>query len=804
MTNWKKEVRNLLDIETDILSGKVLHRLERLVSAKRTGQQTIELCVETQTHERIYVLIDIYSADVIRFRISTEPIEFKPSLMLVKDNWDKCEYSMHEDEGAFTIDTFELKIVIKKAPWQLCIMNNEGKDLLIEEREDTLTYIKGEPRYITPPLGFIENEIGRRIVGAFSILPEEGFYGFGEKYTPINKRGQVLQSFDSWSFTCQEGFSACAPFFMSTRGYGIFFHSLYPQLFDVGYKSSSTISFAVADKLLDIFFIHGPSFKRIISTYTSITGRPTLPPKWSFGTWMSRCCYWTREEIETVAERMRKENLPCDVLRIDPSWFEHPEQCELTDFSFEWDKKAFPDHEDMLAKLNSKGFKVCLWIHQEFNRSSEVYKEALKLGYLIEKDRDSNIAMLDLSNADAMAWYKQKLKELLKQGVSTFFLDDGMYAPITEDYKGFEPLEGRCGNSILYSRAAYEAIEEYTGQSGILWGLSGFSGTQRYPALCGGDSRSTYQDMANTLRGGLSAALSGFAFWGCDIGGFGVMVDNNGDYKDSKKPAEELYIHYLQYGTFLPFMNFHGVGEREPWAYGKKFVEIYRKFVRLRYMLIPYIYTLAYEASKTGIPMMRPMILEYQDDPAVINIDLQYMFGDSFLVAPVFRGSNRWVYLPEGDWYHYFSRKIYKGSRWVNIDSTKEEFPVFVKAGSIITMGPAGNYVDELPLDPLILDVYPALGKFNAKLYQDKSIYNIHADNKGHEFTFYIDKPNTNCHLVLNNVEIPKHVLMDSGINLTMLDNEEFVKNNSGCTYTEGKLEIKMNTQACSKIIIKF
>lgn len=799
MIDWNKEVGKLLEIEKS-----TFHRLEKLECFQKVDEQTILLNAYTNTNRLVYIQLNIYADDVVHLRCSTEPIENSSSLMVVKDNWQGCRYSVSDEENFLVISTSELQIIIEKNPWKFKITNIQGYELFVEDRKDTHTFSSQEdPTFMTYPFGFVEDDRGTRFTGAFSILPDEGFYGFGEKFTSINKRGQILTSFNKFSITCEEGCNKCVPFFMSSRGYGLFFHSLYPQLFDVGVKSGSTCSFAVADKLLDIYFINGPSFKRILGTYTDITGKPQLPPKWSFGIWMSRCCYWSRKELEAVAKEMRENRLPCDVLRLDPSWFHHYPDIKsgFVDFFSEWDEEVFPNPEEMLAGLKEIGIKVCLWIHHSFSFHSPAYKEALERGYNVENDDNPRTCMIDLSNPLAFEWYKGKLKELIQQGASSFFLDWGMESSVYAGYENLKGLEARNGYSILYAKAAYEAIEECTGEPGALWGLSGFAGTHRYPATGGGDARSTYQDMANTLRGGLSAALSGFAFWGCDIGGFGV-------YPESKRPDTRLYTRHLQNGVFMPYCNIHGAGEREPWFYGVEFTNLYRKYAELRYRLMPYIYSAAYSAHCTGLPMMRPMILEYQDDPTVKNLDLQYMFGDCFLVAPVFdEGVTRTLYLPAGEWIDYWSKKIYTGPMWITVAAPVDTLPLFVKAGSIIPLGPADNYVQDRLLDELYLEVYPLDGVFAATLYDDNCAYNIDGESNGSNMYIHIDKPDTYCHIEFYNVPCPVTVITNSNKKLSKLNVTLFDSEYEGWIYSNELqvLSIKMKTGSTEeKISITF
>jgi alpha-D-xyloside xylohydrolase len=559
------------------------------------------------------------------------------------------------------------------------------------------------------------------LTGTLELAPDEQMYGLGEKFGPLGRRGRAYRSFNQGIGPWTEGDHKNVPLVLSSRGYGLFFNTSYPMLHDVGSRSNGVYAFAIADSLLDLYFIAGSSYKEIISRYTEITGRPELPPPWSLGIWMSRWTYKSSDEVLQVAREFRRRKLPCDVMKIDTGWFHREGRGSPCDFDMQWNRELWPEPEAFMAELRRMGFRTALFVDPHVLADSPLSHEARAMGYLQmmpdgaprtwELGPGCPAVAFDLTNQDCRRWYKDKLKGLLEQGASTFFADWGIDSPPACVYAGMDGLEHNNAYGLLYNSAVSEAVREHSGQPAAIWGISGYAGSQRYPTTYGGDSRCTFRDMASVLRGGLSAAMSGILFYGCDTGGYGSARTPN--------PDETLYIRYLQHGLMMPFAQFHGMGPREPWHYGPRAVRVYDKYARLRYRLLPYIVSQAYLACRDGVPMLRPMVLDFQDDPNTASLDMQYMFGESLLVAPVFGPqTRRSVYLPQGQWYDYNTGKCAAGPGWLDVRAPLEVLPLFVRAGSVVPMGPELEYVDQAPLEPLTLDIFPpAQGMFEATIY---------------------------------------------------------------------------------------
>jgi alpha-D-xyloside xylohydrolase len=577
---------------------------------------------------------------------------------------------------------------------------------------------------------------------------------------------------------------------MSSRGYGLYINSSCPQLFEMGVRSHDSYAFAVADEVMDLFFIYGPSFKQILETYTEITGRPAVPPAWSFGIWMSRCAYRSREEMEAVAARMRQERLPCDVLKMDVGWFSRPGRGSQVDYDMEWNTDAFPQPEAFLAGLKEHGFKVCLFIQVWVLKDSAMAQEARSLGFILKNGdgiehswdmgKDCPVVAFDLTIPECRDWYKVKLKGFLEQGIATFFCDWAISSPTSNVYAEMDSVEYNNVHGLHFIRTAYEAIEEFTGRPGVVWGITGCAGIQRYPASYCGDSRSTFSEMASVLRGGLSCAMSGIGLWGTDIGGF-----------YGPKVEKSLYIRYFQLGMLLPFTQFHGVGAREPWNYDQETVGIYRKYADLRYRLIPYLVSQTYLSQQTGIPLMRPLVLDFQNDPNTTHLEGQYLLGESLLVAPVFgEETERRVYLPEGEWIDFWTNRAECGPKWITTPAPLDTIPLFVKAGSIIpTSESEAQFVPQEESESLDLLIYPTQGRVETTVYEETRATTVHCSLDGPRMTLDIrgqSQKTVKCSITIQNLSEPLSITWN-GMELARRDAEQDLKETQGSWSVNGR-----------------
>lgn len=542
----------------------------------------------------------------------------------------------------------------------------------------------------------------------FALHPSEAIYGFGEKFIRLNKVGQTidLDMNDGRGVTTPRTYKNI-PFFMSTRGYGVFFNHSSLMSFWVGSMSAVDIQAAAEDDFLDYYIMTG-SLKEILGQYTDITGKGSVPPKWSFGYWQSKISYTSAEETLAIADELRKHEIPCDVIHLDTHWFEKDWLCDLT-----FDKERFPDPADYIRRLADMGFNLSLWqlpyliegtpIFGELNEVEGFVKRAdgsiYNMGKLLTPDFEGVMGCIDFTNPAAVEIYRTWLARLLDMGVKVIKTDFGEWAPVDGVYHDGTP-GGAMHNlyPLLYNKIVFELTREKTGE-GIVWARSAWAGNQRYPVHWGGDNTPNWENMLPQLHGGLSLGMSGFQFWSQDIGGF--LGDTGG----------ELLIRWMQWGVFLSHSRIHGSGVRELYRFDPEVLRICRDYLRLRYRLMPYIYGSARDCAARSLPMARPLVLEFQDDPNVWSLCDQYLFGDSLMPAPITEpGTSRRVYLPEGLWVDWWSGARLEGPGWIDVTADIETLPLYVREGALIPLGPVTNYVDEKPTDEIELRVAPFAG----------------------------------------------------------------------------------------------
>lgn len=716
------------------------HILRRWETYKRT-ESGVRFRCRMANDQPVDFWVDVVMDDVIRIRTNIETVRNEAaSDILLKESWPAPAFDLQEDENALTLSTKRLRVVFQKHPWQMRAYDIEDKDTpFFRQRIDDRAY---GPAYEVAPIGWEKSASGdfsaRETV---AVMPGEAFYGFGEKFTSLDKWGQEIISWavDSGNVTSHRSYKN-VPFFMSSAGYGIFVHSSYPIVYRIGTQSSISYSFHVAETQLDYFLIRGPSFKHILARYGDLTGHAPVPPKWSFGFWISRAGYKTREEVEATIKEMRTRDFPCDVISLDPWWMGDCAWCTL-----EWDETQFTKPAEMIANLRAQGVRTCLWITPYIPINTPLYEEGADNNYFITKPNGElapvmeafaggELAAVDFTNPAAEAWYLNKLDDLLDMGVAVFKTDFGEQAPIDALYHdGRSGLEMHNLYPLLYNRAVFNLTKKKFGR-GLTWGRSAYAGSQRYPVQWGGDSYASLDQMGGQLRALLSYGMSGVPFCSHDVGGFDYSPhafdqDDTPEVGDHITDFERLltfpkdptvYIRWMQFGVFSSHIRAHGKTAHEPWTYGKEAERIARKYLKLRYRLLPYIYSQAVRSSKTGIPVVRPMVLEFQNDPNTHRLDMQYMFGDSFLVAPITSPANRTrVYLPAGDWVDYWTKDLVKGERWLDIEAPLDTLPLWVRAGSIIAMGPETPHTGAQPLDPLHIEIYYPQAKGSTPVYEE-------------------------------------------------------------------------------------
>jgi alpha-D-xyloside xylohydrolase len=411
-----------------------------------------------------------------------------------------------------------------------------------------------------------------------------------------------------------------------------------------------------------------------VSEYTAITGRSPVPPTWSFGLWMSRITYRSEAEVRNVARLLRSYRIPADVLHLDTGWFETDWRSDL-----QFSSSRFPNPRGVLQDLRSQGFHVSLWQYTYFTPKNPLWREVVERGYHV-RDESGRLpaedAVLDFSNPAAVSWYRGKLGDLLRMGVSAIKADFGENAPAGGLYHS-----GRSGwyehnlYPLRYNQTVFDLTRATNGEGeGIIWARSAWAGSQRYPLHWGGDAENTNAAMAATLRAGLSMGLSGFTFWSHDVGGF------------VNRAPRDLYRRWLAFGALTSHVRTHGAPPREPWEYDDAFTADFRRAMELRYALMPYIVAQARANAAKGHPMLRPLFFDFPGDPGSWTVEDEYLFGADLLVAPLFTDSAtaRVVYVPPGTWIDYQTGKAYGGARWQEIASGEIPIVLMVRDHAVI------------------------------------------------------------------------------------------------------------------------
>ena len=558
------------------------------------------------------------------------------------------------------------------------------------------------PRYDALPLGYVEEEGScTRATISFGCEANECFAGTGERFRKMDLSGQTFQlrNQDGQGVNNRRCYKNI-PFYLSSRRYGAFFHTSYDSKLSLADHSTRSVQFVCDRATLDVFLIGGGSPEEILRSYRQITGFPQMPPLWSFGIWMSRMTYFSADEVEAICQRLRDGHYPCDVIHLDTGWFR-------TDWLCEWkfNPERFPDPEAFIRRLADNGFKVSLWQLPYVAKGAEQLEEAKKNHYIgtqeeTQAGEGSNFSALDyagtidFTSPQATEWYKGLLRRLLRMGVKCIKTDFGENIHTEAQYHGMTADELCNLYALLYQRAAYEVTREETGD-GIIWARAGWAGCQRYPVHWGGDSESSWRGMAGSLRGGLHLGLSGFAFWSHDVPGF----HSTPDFMNS--PLDEtVYVRWTQFGVFSSHIRYHGTCKREPWHY-PAIAPIVRRWWRLRYRLIPYIYNEGLKACRGGQPMLQALLLRHPSDRQCWHIDDEYYFGSEFLVCPVMSSSGRRdIYLPQGEWVNFFTGAHMEGGRWhYDVATPLDEMPVYVRPGASISIYPTDvDSTDEMDL----------------------------------------------------------------------------------------------------------
>lgn len=636
--------------------------------------------------------VDFVTPRTLRIRMLTTPVQPKPfdSPMLVKEPGKDSSWKYSKTGNTHTYKSNYGSIEIEENPFRITLRDEKGKRLT-----DTWRWCDNDSSQVKViPFNFIKRGVdnSRAVNPVFSLSPGEKIFGCGESVTTLDKRGQKVNLFvtDPQGPETDQMYKP-VPFFMSNRGYGMFMHTSAPITCDFGNTYVGANKLFMGDEALDLFIFIGEP-KDILNEYTEIVGKPSMPPLWSFGTWMSRITYFEQSEGYDVAAKLRSYKIPSDVIHFDTGWFETDWQCD-----YKFAPSRFSNPQKMIDDLKKDGFHISLWQLTYFTPKNKFFNEIIEKNLHVKNSKGEmpyEDAVLDFSNLETVKWYQDKLAGLLKMGVGAIKVDFGEAAPMEGFY-----ASGRGGwyehnlYPLRYNKAVADITKEVNNEN-IIWARSAWAGSQRYPLHWGGDAANTDIGMDATLRGGLSFGLSGFSFWSHDIGGFVVAAPEN------------LYRRWLPFGFLTSHSRAHGAPPKEPWLYNDNFVKAFRESAEMKYKLMPYIYAQAKLCTEKGLPMVRALFVEYPNDAGAWLVEDEYLFGADILVAPMMEaGTERNVYLPKGNWIDYQSGKTYQQG-WNVIETGKIPAIILVRDGAVIPHAQLAQSTDKINWSDIELKVY--------------------------------------------------------------------------------------------------
>ncbi|MCL6217496.1 glycoside hydrolase family 31 protein [Zunongwangia pacifica] len=662
--------------------------------------------------------IEFCTPSILRIRSSkTKDFKANEPYMVTRYNWDKVDFKKEETPKKLSYTTSTIKLEIQKFPVKLSIFDLQG-NLLSED----LTTPNSSSEAIT--------KVSKKL------QPEEHFFGFGERMDFLDRRGKSVhlevgrgigKPHIIGAYNVLEANYSPVPFFMSTKGYGIFYHTSYPSDWDMGKTDPEVYSFSSEDPEVDYYFMYGPDFPKILDHYTSITGKSPMLPKFAMGLHVGTYSggTWGHEEHTSanypisLVEKFRKFHIPVDVLHLDSTWRMFGENGGSGATTFEW-RETFINTEQMFDSLYALNLNaVGLHVRPRFDNGKKLrlLDEAREAGYVYPEPNNSG-EFVNFFDEDAVNWWWENgAMRVAEQGAMFFKTDEGSAfgrkanesektGPQGEEIKSLHNIF-----PVAYAKAPFTKYQEYNEIRGMNHTREGYAGIQRYPFIWAGDWPSEWQYFEPVIKAGLNIGMSGVGYWSHNMGGFEHVAD------------PELYIRWCQFGFFSPIAHLFGMEHpnyKEPWNYGEEAQKIFKQYDDFRYSLIPYIYSTAYQNHKTGMPLMRALVLDYQNDPNVYEITDQYLFGDSMMICPVTTkgAQTQVVYLPEGEWTNYWTGEIFTGKQYLNVLCPIEEMPIFIKSGAIIPSQEVQQFVGEKDIETIILDVYPGVDA-EFQLYDD-------------------------------------------------------------------------------------
>ena len=695
-----------------------------LISAEDSG---VFLKAMTGEGMALHAQVSAAGEGIVRVRLSTDPTaQSRSARMLPLIRPGLSARAVVQTGNVITLTTGDLTAEITLDPWGIRF-SHKGRTLV--QTDPGLVDISGRLRTLPFGLSTVDGAVAA-YHESFQLAADEVLAGTGERFLPLNLRGQrpLMWNFDAFGSESDRAYKN-VPFYQSSKGYGIVIDSGMPVEFDFGASTQSSVQLIVPDDLLDYYVLDGPAPNDVLRRFNHLTGRPVCPPKWAFGSWISSGFF--RDSQQAVLERaatIRQHGIPCDVMHLDTYWQPDGRWSEMS-----WDPVAFPEPEAMLATLHDQGFRVCVWMNPYLSTHSPRFTEAAEKGYLLRHhDGSAYIAdswhgsfpsggIIDFTHPEATDWFKDLVRTIARQGVDIFKTDfaEGVPADAVA-HNGMSGTELHNIYSLLYNDAVAEVTREVNGHS-MVWARSTYLGGQRHAAQWSGDNMCSFPALASTLNGGLAHGLSGIPYWSHDTGGF------------CGTPSDELYSRWAQFGALSPLLRFHGTTSREPWRYASVESQVIST-LELRYRLLPYIYSAALRSAETGEPMMRAMMVDSPADWLAWRAEHQFRLGRSLLVAPILSEEpERDVYLPAGEWVDWFSGAVHSGPGVVRVHSPAHEFPLFVEAGALIPTAPPMQHVPDGPWREITLLSFGGLPA-TAEIRDDHGVTVVTARREGDTF----------------------------------------------------------------------
>ena len=677
------------------------------------------------TSNGVILEMTVLRDSILRFRYATENI-FEPDFSYAISENASVGFNhlkIEETPTEYLVYTAKLKVLLDKKTLRTQISDLEGNII----NEDELGF-HWEENY----------EFGGNSVKMSKITQNaESFYGLGDKATHSNLKGKRVSNWvtDQYAYgKDQDPLYKAIPFFIglhSNKCYGIYFDNTFKTNFDFAHERRNVTSFWADGGEMNYYFIYGPQMGQVVKAYTNLTGTPELPPMWAMGYHQSKWSYYPESNVRAIAKNFRKMRIPCDAIYLDIDYMDGF-RC------FTWDKSRFPNPKKMISDLEDDGFKTVVMIDPgiKIDKDYWVYQEAIENDYFCKRADGAFMKgkvwpgecnFPDFTNPKVREWWAELYKEMMSEiGVHAVWNDMNepavmevptKTAPLDtrHDYDG-HPCSHRKAHNVYgmqMVRATYEGIKKYVyPKRPFVITRAAFAGTQRYSSTWTGDNVATWEHLWIANVQAQRMCMSGYSFVGSDIGGF------------AEQPNGELFARWIQLGVFHPFCRVHSSGDhgdQEPWSFDDEVTNIVRKFIELRYQLLPYLYTMFYRYSKEGVPMLKPLVHFDQEDHQTHFRTDEFIFGEQILICPVQEpnAQGRRMYIPRGVWYNYWTNEAVVGGMEKWVVAGLDKIPIFIKEGAMIPKYPVQQYVGELEIKELVLDVYYKKGVETSTVYED-------------------------------------------------------------------------------------